>query len=358
MPSASCGSINHQSNSQDNITASQQVPSNLMKGTAQSQKRSRTRTRTRTRRSPKKHKKMLPSRVARLLGSSKQGMVQIGRRYIQARMAVGKLARGWGNVVDVASLCNIHGNNLRGFSTCYSKCGTELCVTSERNPSVFTAKSLSSTSSPDETRAEPSSSSSDTCRLTKCVAIDCEMVGTGDRGSVSALGRCSIVDYDGEVVYDKYVKPDSPITDYRTPWSGIAEEHITNHAIPFEQAKQNISQILKDKIVIGHDLRNDFRVLQLEHPQDDIRDTSSYRGLRYMAGLDGKKRSVGLKAMTNRLIRKQIQKGPHCSVEDARAAMSLYRLVDKQWEEDAKSLYPERQYRSCFLDDHFWPDDL
>ena len=34
----------------------------------------------------------------------------------------------------------------------------------------------------------------------KCVAIDCEMVGTGPRGRVSELARCSVVSYHGDVL--------------------------------------------------------------------------------------------------------------------------------------------------------------
>lgn len=44
------------------------------------------------------------------------------------------------------------------------------------------------------------------------VAMDCEMVGVGLSGKQSALARCSIVDYNGEVLYDKHVRPAEKIT--------------------------------------------------------------------------------------------------------------------------------------------------
>uniref|UniRef100_A0A670K6G4 Exonuclease domain-containing protein n=1 Tax=Podarcis muralis TaxID=64176 RepID=A0A670K6G4_PODMU len=65
------------------------------------------------------------------------------------------------------------------------------------------------------------------------VAIDCEMVGTGPGGRVSDLARCSVVSYHGDVMYDKYVRPLSPITNYRTRWSGIQRHHMKN-AVPFK----------------------------------------------------------------------------------------------------------------------------
>jgi apoptosis-enhancing nuclease len=74
----------------------------------------------------------------------------------------------------------------------------------------------------------------------KCVAIDCEMVGTGPRGRVSELARCSVVSYHGDVLYDKYIRPELPIVDYRTRWSGITRKHM-HKAIPFQVAQKEVS---------------------------------------------------------------------------------------------------------------------
>ncbi|KAJ2745364.1 3'-5' exonuclease, partial [Coemansia sp. BCRC 34301] len=48
----------------------------------------------------------------------------------------------------------------------------------------------------------------------KYLAIDCEMVGAGYKGSRSMLARVSIVNYYGHVVFDTYVQPLEPVTDY------------------------------------------------------------------------------------------------------------------------------------------------
>lgn len=74
----------------------------------------------------------------------------------------------------------------------------------------------------------------------KYVALDCEMVGTGPKGRNSELARCSIVSYDGDVVYDKYVSPSLPVTDFRTRWSGIKPKHL-HKATPFNQARVEVS---------------------------------------------------------------------------------------------------------------------
>lgn len=46
----------------------------------------------------------------------------------------------------------------------------------------------------------------------RILAMDCEMVGVGASGKTSVLARCSIVDYDGNVVYDKHVRPVEKVT--------------------------------------------------------------------------------------------------------------------------------------------------
>lgn len=82
-------------------------------------------------------------------------------------------------------------------------------------------------------------------RPSKYVAIDCEMVGTGPQGRLSELARCSVVSYEGDVIYDKYVRPELPIVDYRTRWSGITKQHMKN-AIPFTAAQAEVRKKKKE----------------------------------------------------------------------------------------------------------------
>lgn len=63
-------------------------------------------------------------------------------------------------------------------------------------------------------------------RLTRAVAMDCEMVGVGPKGEDSIVARVSIVNQFGKCVYDKYVKPTEKVTDYRTAVSGIRPQNI------------------------------------------------------------------------------------------------------------------------------------
>ncbi|XP_067874215.1 apoptosis-enhancing nuclease-like [Heterodontus francisci] len=205
------------------------------------------------------------------------------------------------------------------------------------------------------------------CNPNKYVAIDCEMVGTGPCGRLAEVARCSIVNYQGDVIYDKYVKPGLPITDYRTRWSGIRKQHMTN-AIVFNVAQREILKILKGKIVVGHALHNDFKALKYFHPKSLTRDTSKIPMLKRKAGFP-ERESVSLKNLAKRLLGKNIQVGRdgHCSVEDACTSMELYQLVEIQWEQKLHNqLSAEHEYTAPelnseidrYMDDQYWPADL
>lgn len=88
-------------------------------------------------------------------------------------------------------------------------------------------------------RLRPGASAGCVASPSKYVAIDCEMVGTGPQGRVSELARCSVVSYHGDVLYDKYVLPEQPITDFRSRWSGITPRHMAK-AIPFQVAQKEV----------------------------------------------------------------------------------------------------------------------
>ncbi|XP_016380107.1 interferon-stimulated 20 kDa exonuclease-like 2 [Sinocyclocheilus rhinocerous] len=172
----------------------------------------------------------------------------------------------------------------------------------------------------------------------KYVALDCEMVGTGPKGCRNELARCSIVTYEGDVIYDKYIKPIDPVTDFRTRWSGIRRQDLL-HAIPFDQAQKEIVKIITGKVVVGHAINNDFKALKYFHPACQTRDTARIPLLNQKAGLPVNE-MVSLKRLTKAILKKDIQtgKGGHSSVEDAKATMELYKVVESMWEQKLSAL--------------------
>ncbi|XP_039990200.1 apoptosis-enhancing nuclease [Xiphias gladius] len=215
----------------------------------------------------------------------------------------------------------------------------------------------------------PASGRSSPC-LSSCpttvVALDCEMVGTGPGGRCSELARCSILDYHGNVLYDKYVQPCQPVTDYRTRWSGIRRHHL-HSATPFVQAREEILGILVGKVVVGHSIYNDFEALDILHPCHMVRDTSTTRLLSRLVGFP-RERCPSLKILASKLLNRRIQVGKrgHCSLEDAQAALDLYKLVEGEWErelqnklrDDNAPCEPSFASSNHYMQDEYWPDEV
>ena len=56
-------------------------------------------------------------------------------------------------------------------------------------------------------------------------------------------GRCSIINYSGHVIYDKFVCPREMITDFRTRWSGIRPSDMAK-ALSVDAAMKEINSCL------------------------------------------------------------------------------------------------------------------
>ncbi|CAI5659107.1 RNA exonuclease 4 [Oreochromis niloticus] len=168
--------------------------------------------------------------------------------------------------------------------------------------------------------------------LTKAVAIDCEMVGVGPDGEDSILARVSIVNQFGKCIYDKYVKPTEKVTDYRTAVSGIRPEDIKDGA-DVQIVQREVANILEGRLVVGHAIHNDLKILLLDHPKKKIRDTQKYKPFKTIA----KSGRPSLKLLCRKILDVNVQEGEHSSVQDAQATMRLYTMVKKQWEAEIKA---------------------
>jgi RNA exonuclease 4 len=164
------------------------------------------------------------------------------------------------------------------------------------------------------------------------LALDCEMVGTGKGGEISCAARVTIIDWFGSVVLDTYIKQKEEVTDYRTEVSGITPEDLQNATLTFEECRSKVLYLLRNKILVGHALRNDCKALGITHPWWLTRDTAKYTP--FLQEMGNEKWPRKLKDLAFEILSRQIQVSgrPHCPYEDAKAALDLYKSLRPKWE--------------------------
>jgi RNA exonuclease 4 len=165
------------------------------------------------------------------------------------------------------------------------------------------------------------------------VALDCEMVGVGPRGSKSALAQVAICDFWGNTLYNEYVIPPEGIkgiTQYRTEYSGITKDILQSKGKPFRQVVEEVKRIISGRNVIGHGLDNDFTVLHFRPDEKYIWDSTKIE--EYLKPHPLKphiKQPRKLKNLAKSIANNNIQMADrigHSPLEDARASMNLYRI--------------------------------
>lgn len=149
----------------------------------------------------------------------------------------------------------------------------------------------------------------------RIVACDCEMVRCA---SGLALARLTLMGEKGQVLLDEFVRPDEPILDYNTRWSGITAKEMAAAKMGLEEARKRVMAIVSaETVLVGHSLENDLRCMRIVHTR--VIDTSLLYPHRE------KDRKNALRTLTSRFLRRNIQQSDkgHSSVEDARAALDL-----------------------------------
>ncbi|CED82537.1 pab-dependent poly-specific ribonuclease subunit pan2 [Phaffia rhodozyma] len=150
------------------------------------------------------------------------------------------------------------------------------------------------------------------------------------RPSKLSLARVSCLRGSGsqeEVPFiDDHIHTSEPVVDYLTDFSGIhpgdLDPPLSEHTlVPLKVAYKKL-RLLVDLgcIFIGHGLKKDFRIINIFVPPSQVLDTVD------LYSSPQRQRKVSLRFLTWFLLKNDIQTGEHDSIEDARAALQLYRL--------------------------------
>lgn len=143
------------------------------------------------------------------------------------------------------------------------------------------------------------------------ISIDCEMVKTIEG---TQIGRLTMLDHQGNVLYDKYIKPRSVVLDYLEKYSGL-NYYNTSNGISFEQMQNEILEFIgTETYILGHGLENDLEALQLY--SDKVIDTA------YLF-LSSEGYKIKLSQLVHQYFNQNIQVGTHNSKEDAMSCLKL-----------------------------------
>lgn len=149
------------------------------------------------------------------------------------------------------------------------------------------------------------------------------------RPNFHALGRVSIVrgagEDEGHAFIDDWIHVKEPVVDYLHKHSGISpgdlDPRTSDHClVPLKVAYKRLWVLLNLGCkFVGHGLKGDFRVINIQVPHAQIIDTID---LFYQKNY---RRKLSLKFLAWFLLKEGIQVDTHDSIEDARIALKLYR---------------------------------
>lgn len=166
------------------------------------------------------------------------------------------------------------------------------------------------------------------------LAIDCEFVEVQHaitentiivRPARLALARVSVVrGNSGVPLIDDYIIETEPIVDYLTQYSGIhlgdlSAEHSTYHLQSIKQVSIKLRSLIDHQCkFIGHGLKNDFLMINVYVPAEQIIDTVE---LYY---IESYRRRLNLRYLAKHVLNINVQENEHDSIVDANTARLLY----------------------------------
>ncbi|CAG8488287.1 17863_t:CDS:2, partial [Cetraspora pellucida] len=164
--------------------------------------------------------------------------------------------------------------------------------------------------------------------------MDCEFVDVldfpGSKISFKLPAQVTLTDYYGNVVLNKYIRPDKPSDLWRGP-------DFFKRLLNDEDVQPEVIETIKDKVLVGFAIAQD---LTIDHPLNKIRDVSFCKRFIH----ENQHGSKSLKRIVKEELDRDIQLTKHHdATEDAIATMELFVKFRELWQEmEPKRDYPKR----------------
>ncbi|KAH8120573.1 hypothetical protein DFH11DRAFT_74416 [Phellopilus nigrolimitatus] len=216
-----------------------------------------------------------------------------------------------------------------GYSVAYTSWGSpssRSSATSGSSSSGYTYVNVKETQVSSTSRMQPPHEPH------RYVALSTQFVYAGAQ-RVPVLARVSVTDYRGNVLYDSFVRPTIRVEDYRTLVTGLQAEHLASAPHP-AAVREQVSAIVRGKIVVGHSMWIHFSLLGMCHPAIDTRDVALFLPFHRTLSSSSVK---PLKTLVSHLMRRKIGQGYEHPLEEARAALDLFRSYEDQWEDEVRA---------------------
>lgn len=217
----------------------------------------------------------------------------------------------------------------------------DLCVTQQRDPQLVRHRPLSVADMP---------SAGDLISIdAEFIALNPEELEISSNGtrslvrpSTMSLARVSVLrgqgDHEGEPFIDDHIATTARVFDYLTQFSGIVDGDLdparSKHTVVPQKVAYKKLRLLVDMgcVFIGHGLKKDFRIINIHVPAKQVIDTVD------LFSSTSQARKLSLRFLSWFLLKEAIQAdrtgeeeaivSGHDSIEDARAALHLYRIYE------------------------------